>query len=191
VLAGIAQASATTDHDPLTVTDVQVDVHELATTLGLAEHPFLGLLPGLKAEPGSMAGAQPAGSVTQWTHRPGSFIRRFRGRDRCAGLPRPRAGVAGACGSDARADDALTPEGSPQRSITSASPGKTGSACRSSDCPNAERITRLAFDAHTDAEFDSRLSALREILKGLDVGGRAGGAGQIPAFLREELESNP
>ncbi len=46
VLAGIAEASATADYDPLTVTDVQVDVHELVTAVGLADHPFLGLLPG-------------------------------------------------------------------------------------------------------------------------------------------------
>jgi len=56
---------------------------------------------------------------------------------------------------------------------------------------SAERITRLAFDAYTEAEFDSRLSALREVLKGLAVDGLPGGVGQIPAFLKDKLPHDP
>ncbi len=187
VLAGIAEASATADYDPLTVTDVQVDVHKLVTALGLAEHPFLGLLPGLlKAEPGTMRGAQPAGSAAQWTHHPGRFIRRFCGViDVPDYLARVRAWRA-------PADPTPAPTASSPLGLAAAldylSLGwKDRFGAPLVRLPNAERITRLAFDAHTDAEFDSRLSALREILKGLDVGGQPGGAGQIPAFLKDKL----
>jgi hypothetical protein len=37
--------------------------------------------------------------------------------------------------------------------------------------PGAERTTRVAFDATTGDEFDNRLSALGELLKGMDVPG--------------------
>jgi hypothetical protein len=80
ILAGIAEAAAGAEYDPLTVTDVQVDGAELVARLGLAEHPFLSLLPDLVMhEPGTTHGAQPGGSASQWSHRPSSFIRRFRG----------------------------------------------------------------------------------------------------------------
>jgi hypothetical protein len=191
VLAGIAEASATADYDPLAVTDIQVDGAELVTKLRLAGHPFLGLLPGLlDTEPGTMHGAQPAGDTAQWTHHPTSFIRRFRGvADVPDYLARVRAWqvpVEPLPAPTAPSSLALA-EALDYLSLV----WKDRFGVPLVRVPSAERITRLAFDAYTQAEFDSRLSALREVLKGLAVGGLPGGAGQIPAFLKDKLPGGP
>jgi hypothetical protein len=191
ILAGIAEAAAGAEYDPLTVTDVQLDGAELVAKLGLAEHPFLSLLPDLVMhEPGTMHGAQPGGSASQWSHRPSSFIRRFRG---VADVPDYLARVRA---WQVPAD--LTP------APTTPSPLGLAAALDYLSLvwkdrfgtplvrlPSAERITRLAFDAYTEAEFDSRMSALREVLKGLAVDGLPGGAGQIPVFLKDKLPDDP
>jgi hypothetical protein len=55
--------------------------------------------------------------------------------------------------------------------------------------PSAERLTKLAFDANTAEEFDSRLSGLGEMLKGLRVPGNAddGVLVRLDAFLTGHL----
>ncbi len=57
--------------------------------------------------------------------------------------------------------------------------------------PGVERSARLAFTATSAEEADSRLSALAELLKGLDVPGKPGVDGhalqRLVPFLREQL----
>ncbi len=133
-----------------------------------------------------MHGAQPADSAAQWTHQPSSFIRRFRGvTDVPDYLARVRAWRAPA--DPLPAPTLSSPLGLAVALDYLSLAWKDRFGVPLVRLPNAERITRLAFDANTDAEFDSRLSALREILKSLDVGGQPGGAGRIPAFLKDKL----
>jgi hypothetical protein len=55
--------------------------------------------------------------------------------------------------------------------------------------PSAERAARLAFDADTAEEFDNRLNALGEMLKGLKVPGdpQLGSLKRLAAFLPQHL----
>ena len=55
--------------------------------------------------------------------------------------------------------------------------------------PGVERSARLAFDAGSPDEVDSRLSALAELLKGLQVPGLPGVGGHALQRLGPFLES--
>lgn len=187
VLAGLADANATAQYNPLEMTKIRIDGPELVSALGLARHPFLDLLPNLlKNEPGSWFGSLSADGSPDWVYQPSGVIRRFRA---VSDVPDYLARV--------RAWQVPAP---PTPTPTIASPLGLAAALDYLSLawkdrfdtplltlPDAERITRLAFEAHTEAEFDSRMSALREIVKDFHVGGLPGGAGRIPEFLKDKL----
>lgn len=171
VLNELAARRAAATFDPHAVVEVEVHGAELVDRLALADLPLVGLLPELLAgEPATWHGSGHVTSDGAWLYKPQSFIRRFRG-------------VTAVDEYVSRLRTWLQPpENVPAPML--ASPLDLAAAFDYLDVvwrlrfaapllhlPGAERTTRVAFDATTGEEFDNRLSALGELLKGMDVPG--------------------
>lgn len=184
MLVGLAESAATASYYPMCEVEIVVDGHEQIAALGLAENPFIGNLQGLlEKEPGTWHGTFKFGARNEpWRFELSGFIRRFRG-------------VADVSDYVARIREWYAPPAATPTPSLSSPLGLAAALDYLSlvwkdrygapllKLPNAERVTRLAFEAQSEAEFDSRMSALREILKDFEVGSLAGGVGRIPEFL--------
>lgn len=171
--------------DPDKVTDVTVSNADLINQVGVDLQRWLPLLPELlQGEPGVWLTQQVPGDKSLsrdhpgWydAWRPGKFLDRFAG---CASVEEYLVRMA----------DLWHPP-SPPSPLVAPSPLGLANALDYLDVvwrlkfgrrllvlPGAEKTTRLAFDAGSAEEFDSRLSALGDILSALDASGLKGTSG--------------
>ncbi|GAA3250732.1 hypothetical protein GCM10010532_097570 [Dactylosporangium siamense] len=164
----LAERRAAAPFEPGQVIKVEIVGPDLVAELGLQDAMLAGWLPiFLNGEPATFHGAQPLGE-RRWTYQPASFLRRFRGvGDVNDYLTRMRAWI-------------MPPE--PVPLPQSVSPLGLVAAFDYLDVvwqlkfgrkllhvPSAERAARLAIPVATAEEFDNRLSALGEMLKGMDA----------------------
>ncbi|MEU5961966.1 hypothetical protein ABZ777_12255 [Micromonospora parva] len=185
---GIRRLNAS--YDPHAVVEVVVHGPDLLRALGIEDVPLMNLLPELlQSEPATWHGGQGT-EGNEWVYKPAAFIRQYRDvRTAEEYLDRVFAWIA----------PVVAP---PEPTL----PSPLGLAAAFDylnvvwrlrfgkqlvHLPGAERTTRLAFDAQTPEEFDNRLSALVEMIKGLAVPGDAGGPSQrLQTFLRLHLEDD-
>jgi hypothetical protein len=153
---------------------VEISGPQLVTELGMDGEPLVELLPELlQSEPATWHGSQHRNDAG-WTYQPSSYLRPFPRRTRRTQLHQPHARLdrPGAAGPG-------TATGLPAGSHRSAGLPRRGWQLHFGQklayLPSFERAARLAFDVTTAAEFDDRLSALREALKGLDLPGPGAG----------------
>ncbi|GIF75680.1 MULTISPECIES: hypothetical protein [Asanoa] len=186
VLNALAERRAAAPFEPGRVVAVQVSGPQLVAELGLQHHPGVGLLPELLGnEPATWHGSQQGGD--DWTYQPSSHLRRFREvADVDDYLTRMRAWL-------------LPPAPAPV--LEAVSPLGVVAAFDYLDVvwqlkfdrklvhvPSGERLVRLTLPVAGADEFDSRLSALGEMFKGLDVPGTNGGPfDRLRRFLRRAL----
>ena len=167
VVARLADRRASGQFDPLKVVEVVVPLDQTIDGLVSGERPLVDI--------SDLIGSEPATWHNQVVERDGErlvqtspFIRRFRGvgsvedyLDRLRAFivpPRPKA--------------APTPP--PALALVQAFDyldvvWRLAFKAQLVFVPNAERAARLAFPANTAEEFDNRLSALSEMMKGLRV----------------------
>jgi hypothetical protein len=192
MLSDVAERHVAWPREPHTVAAPLVQVAELLDAVGNGDQGELRhagiLLKLLATEPATMHGSlegqgQEAAEVR---YRTTSFLRRFRA---VADMPDYLARVR-----DWRLPPAPTPVPTTPSPLSLAAEldfldtvwgGRFGAPLL--HLPGAERTTRLAFPAASDAEFDNRMNALREVLRGFDVPGFTGGAGRLTEFLATVL----
>jgi hypothetical protein len=187
VVNALADQRASAPLEPDRVVTVTISGPQLVRELNLDNEPFAHLLPELlNGEPPTWHGA---GNSDEhgWIHRPSSFLRRFRAvRDVDDYLIRLRAWQFPA---------PPTPDPEPVSPLSLPNAFdylnivwqlKFGQPLMV--VPSAERAARLTLDAYTPEEFDSRLSALGEMIKSLDAPGTADGSlDRLTAFLNDHL----
>jgi hypothetical protein len=188
VLAELSARRASASYRPAEVIEVVVSGPDLVRDLKLSDEPFVSLLPDLlEGEPATWHGH---GGTDErgWLHKPSTWLRRFHGvGDVSDYLSRLRTWLVPA---PPAAAPVLV---SPLTVVTAFDyldavwRGRFGQ--RLLVVPGAERPARLAFDAANAMEFDNRLSALGEIIKGFSIpgGSKAGSLQQMEAFLAQHL----
>ncbi|MEV0453823.1 hypothetical protein [Catellatospora methionotrophica] len=194
VLRELRKRRATATYNPTKVIEVVISGSELIDTLNLGAEPLVGMLPEiLSGEPATWHGT-PTRIGDDWTLTCSRWLRHFgHVRDIHDYVERLRAWIM--------------PD-QPVAAPTVASPLELVGALDYLDVvwqlefkgrplvvlPSAERTARLAFDANSAEEFDSRLSALGEVLKGLRIPGRDKAVGTMAAleqYLSARLGPEP
>lgn len=186
VLNALAEARAAAPFEPGRVVTVQVSGPQLLAELGLQDRPLARLLPELlQNEPATWHGT-PQGDA-DWTYQPSSHLRRFRGvTDVEDYLTRMRAWLLPP--ASAPVPDPVSPLGIVTAFDYLDVVWQLKFGYQLVHLPSGERVVRLTLPVDTADEFDSRLSALGEMFKGLDVPGTNGGTFErLRRFLRREL----
>jgi hypothetical protein len=187
VLNALAERRAAAPFEPGRVVAVQVSGPQLVAELGLQDHPLARMLPELlQNEPATWHGSQQRDD-TGWTYQPSSHLRRFRGvTDVDDYLTRMRAWLLPP--TPAPVSEPVSPLGVVAAFDYFDVVWQLKFDHKLVHVPSAERAARLTLPVTTADEFDSRLSALGEMFKGLDVPGTSGGPfDRLRGFLRREL----
>lgn len=187
VVNALVERRAAAAFEPNRVITVEVSGPQLVKDLHLESELLVDLLPELlEGEPAAWHGTGNS-NADGWVHRPSSFLRRFRGvRDVNDYLVRIRTWIM-------PAQPVAVPESVSPLSLVTAFDyldvvWRLRFGRQLVYVPSAERATRLTLDAATADEFDSRLSALGEMFKGLDVPGTGAGTfDRMRAFLNAKL----
>jgi len=174
VVDDLATRRAASPFDPQRVVTVEVTGPQLVSEMGLGDEPLVRLLPEiLKREPATWHGLSVSNEV-DWIHQPSSFIRRFHGvRDVNDYMTRLRAWIMPA--RPAAPAQPVSPLGLVAAFDYLDVAWRLKFGTRLIRVPSVERAARLTFDVTTAEEFDSRLSALGEMFKGMTIDGNGRG----------------
>jgi hypothetical protein len=185
---GTRRQSAT--YEPGRVITVEVPGSVLIQNLDLKHERLLDLLPEiLKGEPGTWHGST-TGEGESWVIQPSTFIRRFRTvTDVHDYVQRLRDWLFPA--APAQAPGPVSPLGVVTAFDYLDVVWRLRFGKKLVRLPNAERVASLVFEVSTPAEFVDRLSAVGEMIKGLDVEGTDDGTlNKLEGFLPNHLTAD-
>jgi hypothetical protein len=188
VVARLAEERAAAQFDPLKVVDVVVPFERLTRDFDEMAAPRVNLRELLGAEPATWLNQVFQGEGGAWFVRTGPSLRRFRGVATVEDyLARFRAWIAP--GTPVQPPAPLSPLGLVAALDYLDVVFRLRFGSHLLTFASVERAARLVFEAGTAEEFDNRLSALGEMLKGFRVPGKENRKPlkELSEFLSEHL----